>query len=394
MSAARNTSRRNRPAEQAAAEQAQPEKKLTVFERVAEALDSRRGQIIALYGGDERIADRMRMVALHALADPKLASKLEQADFATVVEALRESAALGLMPVSSTAEGYLVPRRNSAKSQAAGRTVYDVTFLPGWRGLLKLTLRSRLVASIDTEVVYEGDQFEHEKGTTPRLRHVRALTGRGNPIATYAVAYMVSGPPIFEIVDEAEMAMIMKSSSSRDYDSGSLIGPWVEWPDEMRRKSALRRLDKRLPLDLVAERALQYEAETDERYAGRVSVSDPRREALPIEASAAQRARAAFVDEPRALPSGDGEPEPPKNGSGQPGGSETHEAAPTDGAGQGGPESAGAGDDPRSAEEAECGARTRHNGQDVVCQRPPHDGATMHGGRVMTPLGPGLHEWG
>lgn len=273
----------------------QATKAVTVFDRVATTLDSKRDQIVAMYGGDAVLADRMRMVALHALADPKLAWKLQRADFATVIEALRESATLGLMPIGSTAEGYLVPRRNSAKSKAAGGDVYDITFLPGWRGLLKLTYRSKLVTAVDTDVVYEADDFDFEKGTTPYLRHKRVLRDRGNVIATYAIAYLRDGPPIFEIMDEAEMAMVQSSSSSRDYETKDLIGPWLDWPDEMRRKSAVRRLDKRLPLEHLAERALQYEAEIDERYGEQARIEGAERRQLP--ASAASVARGAFTGE-------------------------------------------------------------------------------------------------
>jgi recombination protein RecT len=272
------------------------ERALTVHQKVDRALNDRREQILAFYGGDERVADRMRMLALHALADPKLAWKLERTDFATIIEAIRECASLGLMPIGSTAEGYLVPRKNGAKSKAQGRDVYDLTFLPGWRGLLKLTLRSPKISSVDTEVVYEADEFDFEKGTNPWLRHKRALKDRGDVVCTYAIAYFTDGPPLFEIMDEAEMSMIMGSSTSRDYETKALIGPWIDWPDEMRRKSALRRLDKRLPLEHLAERALELEAEQDRRYGGELPTGELPRAQLP--ATAAGRARSAFLDTP------------------------------------------------------------------------------------------------
>jgi phage RecT family recombinase len=347
-----------------------PTKAETPYAKVERALEAKRDQIVKMYGGDQRLADRMRMVALHALADPKLARKLEQADFATVIEALRESASLGLMPIGSTAEGYLVPRKNSAKTRAAGHDVYDFTFLPGWRGLLKLTLASEKVTAVDAEVVYENDLFEYEKGTTPTLRHVRVLRERGNVIATYAIAYLRDGPPIFEIMDEAEMEMIRRSSTSRDYDTGNLIGPWMDWPDEMRRKSALRRLDKRLPLSHLGERALQYEAEIDEKYA----LPDPSRgqQQRQLPATAAGRARAAFTDEP-AMSEGD---EPAENGSGRPESGEAATDATSSAGGQQGPSTAVT-DDPEGEGEGReiCGAPGTREGQfctEDPGHEPPH----------------------
>jgi len=45
--------------------------------------------------------------------------------------------------------------------------------------------------------------------------------------------------------------------------SGAKGGPWVDWYDEMARKTVIKRLCKRLPLDSLAQRALEAEARAD-----------------------------------------------------------------------------------------------------------------------------------
>jgi recombination protein RecT len=231
------------------------------LDSVAKTIDTRIEQIAAMYSGDRAMAERMKVVTLHALAHPKLYDKLMQADIYTVIEAIRESASLGLMPIPATAEGYLVPRWNKDKS------LYDFTFMPGYRGLVKLIYRSDRVARITSHVVYEHDEFEYEL-SEGYIRHVPKLVDRGQMIATWGKAVILTDGHTeseIEIFDEARMHQIMRASSSRDRQGG-LIGPWLEWPDPMRRKSVLRSMAKTLPLAYVAEEAIRLENDQEERY--------------------------------------------------------------------------------------------------------------------------------
>jgi hypothetical protein len=64
---------------------------------------------------------------------------------------------------------------------------------------------------------------------------------RGPVIASYAVATLADGSKLIEVLLSEDLTRIRAMSPSADR------GPWATWPDEMARKSAIRRLLKRLP---------------------------------------------------------------------------------------------------------------------------------------------------
>ena len=220
-------------------------------ERIVALVDSRADQLRSLIGNDDRLYERFRTVALHAVtSNPKLL----QSDPATILEAIRDSATLGLEPNGLMGEGYVLPYYDKKRGR------YVAQFQVGWRGLLKLIRRSGDVASVDAQVVFAADEFDVELGTEPRITHKPNLTTRGNRIGAYAYARLHSGELVIEWMNEADIALVRRSSKAAD------DGPWVDWPDEMARKTVVKRLAKRLPLAHVAERALEIEAKADQDY--------------------------------------------------------------------------------------------------------------------------------
>lgn len=115
-----------------------------------------------------------------------------------------------------------------------------VKYLPMIGGICKKARNSGEIATIDAQVVYENDTYEawtDEKGQ--HFKHVKTRGPAGKVILTYAYAITKDGGFFFEEVDEGQMADIEKVSAAAD--SGPWSGPFR---DEMRRKSALRRLLK------------------------------------------------------------------------------------------------------------------------------------------------------
>jgi len=116
-------------------------------------------------------------------------------------------------------------------------------YLPMIGGICKKARNSGEIATIDAQVVYKNDKFESwtdERG--PHFKHVKERGDRGEPILPYAYALTKDGGFYFEEVDEKQMAAIESASKAK-------TGPWKgPFRDEMKRKSALRRLAKyRLP---------------------------------------------------------------------------------------------------------------------------------------------------
>jgi recombination protein RecT len=145
------------------------------------------------------------------------------------------SAQMGLEPSGIRGEAYLVPYKGKC------------TLIPGWRGLVKLALRSKAVKSLYSHVVYEADEFRVWLGSEPKVEHRPNLEGnRGAIVAAYAVAQMENGTIDIEVMTIEELEKIRDNASK---SRGGKDGPaYTDWEDQMYRKAPIRRLAKRLPL--------------------------------------------------------------------------------------------------------------------------------------------------
>jgi len=152
----------------------------------------------------------------------------------SVYGALILSAQVGLEPSGIRGEAYLVPYKGKC------------TLIPGWRGLVKLALRSKAVKSLYSHVVYEADHFKVFLGSEPRVEHIPALEDRGELIAAYAVARMENGEIDVEVMGVDDLQKIKDTAAK---SRGGKAGPAYDgWEDQMYRKAPIRRLCKRLPL--------------------------------------------------------------------------------------------------------------------------------------------------
>ena len=210
--------------------------------------------------GSAGAVERFKTVVLHAIVHDQ--EKLKEADPLSVIEAVREAAALGLEPTGVLGEAWILPYKRTARLSV------------GYRGLLKLIRRSKAVAFVDTQVVYMNDPFTVRFGTNPAIDHAPFLFGerdaetkelvaeRGGYRGAYAWAELVGTThPLIEWMPLIDIEAVRDQSPSVKAKQPS---PWDNHFGEMARKTPLRRLSKRLPLDPVAERALAVDEETDD----------------------------------------------------------------------------------------------------------------------------------
>lgn len=126
-------------------------------------------------------------------------------------------------------------------------------YLPMVGGICKKARNSGLIKNIDAIVVYDNDFYEAWTDETgPHFKHMRAKGERGNVRLTFAYATTHDGGFYFEEIDEKQMAAIERTSKAS-------TGPWKsDFKDEMRRKSAIRRLAKyRLPSSADIEQVIK-----------------------------------------------------------------------------------------------------------------------------------------
>lgn len=162
----------------------------------------------------------------------------------SIVLATAQACALGLEPNTPLQLGYLVPFKKEA------------TFIPGYKGLIRLAVQSGEVKSIQARCVYQHDHYSIEYGTDAAIRHTPATQADAGPmVGVYAIAELENRSKLFEFMSRAQVDAIKNRSKAAS------SGPWVTDYEEMAKKTAIRRLCKVLPLsEEKLARALQHQA--------------------------------------------------------------------------------------------------------------------------------------
>lgn len=169
---------------------------------------------------------------------------LEECSAGSIVQSAYRAAMLNLSPDPVLGEAYIVPYKQTATLQI------------GYKGMIKLALRGG-VRKIYAQVVREGEPFAATLGIHPDLTHTPGY-GDGAPTHAYAVAWLASGEVDFEVLAWAEVL----ASKARSKAGGN--GPWVTDPLEMAKKTAIRRLCKRLNLEYESADAVALIASDDD----------------------------------------------------------------------------------------------------------------------------------
>lgn len=171
----------------------------------------------------------VRVIATAVQTNPDLAdpSKCERTSLYAAAMRLAQD---GLLPDGR--EAAIVPFKGKAQA------------MPMVAGIVKKIHQSGEVKVIEAHVVYSADEYDawvDETGS--HFKHRKARGERGKPVYTYAYAITKDGGFYFEELDERQIDAI------RQVSRGGNSGPWGgAFIDEMRRKSAIRRLSKRLPM--------------------------------------------------------------------------------------------------------------------------------------------------
>jgi recombination protein RecT len=185
-------------------------------------------------------AERFARVILTAVnKNPALLS----ADRASLFSSAMMAAADGLL--CDGREAALVIYRTKKKDANGDYWIDAVQYMPMVGGILKKCRNSGELSSIVARVVYAGDNFRNwidDKG-----EHLEYEAGdnqdRDVVRCAFAMAKLKDGSIEVEVLKPLDIEKIRSISRSKDK------GPWVDWWEEMAKKSAIRRLSKRLPLN-------------------------------------------------------------------------------------------------------------------------------------------------
>ena len=162
-----------------------------------------------------------------ALVEFRRTPALQNCSPASVVAAVLDCARLGLKP-GPLGHVYFVPYRT------------DCTLIIGYRGLIKLALRSGDITAVEAHPVFETERFDVELGSEPKITHVPDYSVPRSPEnvrLVYAIAHKRDGRSLFDVMTRGEIEAIRNRSKARG-------GPWsTDWI-EMARKTVVKRAAK------------------------------------------------------------------------------------------------------------------------------------------------------
>lgn len=173
-----------------------------------------------------------------AMSDPALLL----ADRMSFFEAALAAAIDGLTPDKK--EGAMVVYNTKIKENGKDIWIKKVQWLPMIRGIFTKVYNTGLVKSATVGIVYGGDEFRawtddegehlfHEEADQQDRKLVRRY---------YAQVVMKDGGVFVETMWPQDIEKVKGSSKT----AGS--GPWVDWYEEMAKKTVFKRLAKRLPI--------------------------------------------------------------------------------------------------------------------------------------------------
>lgn len=168
---------------------------------------------------------------------------LMRADRRSLFGELVKCASDGLLPDGQ--EAAIVPFKDQAK------------YMPMVKGILKKVRNSGELASITAQVVYENDEFDYWVDTDgEHLTHKPKIFGdRGQKQGVYALAKTKDGGIYVEVLTSDDLKAIESASRGKNT-------PWSgPFRSEMEKKSAIRRLAKRLPMSTDLEQTIKADDE-------------------------------------------------------------------------------------------------------------------------------------
>jgi recombination protein RecT len=200
----------------------------------------------------------MRIVMTAILNNPTLAL----CDSASFFGALLHALQMGLEVNTPLGQAYLIPRRKKDKQ---GKYYWACNFQMGYQGLLDLCYRYRdngkiAYRQITAEIVYEGDDFDFQLGTTQFLRHDPKGTSE-NTVIVWALYELENGGQRF-VVWTWKKVMKHAEQFSEAYDEETGKWKYSAWSsnqeskESMAKKTVLHDLLKYAPKSVELSQAV------------------------------------------------------------------------------------------------------------------------------------------
>lgn len=176
--------------------------------------------------------------------------KLLAATARSLIGCLLQASSLGLQFGGPLGQAYLVPYWNGKQR------VQEAQIQVGYKGFIFLGHNSPVVTAYDAHPVFEDemDSFEIGHGTDEYVRHRPALRGvrsEANLVGCYAYWISRDGRKQVEWMTKDELlAHRDKHAATKTHDNKE-ASPWWQHFVEMSRKTVIRRIGKRIPMQAI-----------------------------------------------------------------------------------------------------------------------------------------------
>jgi recombination protein RecT len=199
-------------------------------------LEQKRPMIETVLGGDAEHKKRFIALALNAiLKNPDFLRCTAESKVQCVIDAATCELELG------------TPDKLAYLIDYAGK----LQFSPSYVGMIKRLKEAGACADIYAELVRDGDELIADSGTSRKLVHrLGPINKRGEIVGAYALATLGNGLTNYEILEMADIHAIERAAIRIQKKESPA---WREFRGEMIKKSAIRRLCKRLPGDVTKQ---------------------------------------------------------------------------------------------------------------------------------------------
>ena len=154
--------------------------------------------------------------------------KTARSNQTSLQNAIINVAAIGISLNPANKHAYLVPRD--------GMVCLDVSYM----GLMHLAVKSGSIEWGQAKLVYENDHYENVGIDKPPIHKQQTFKDKGPIIGAYCTVKLKTGDFLTEEMDMAAIEKIKSTSKAAN-------GPWKTFPEEMMRKTVVKRAAKYWP---------------------------------------------------------------------------------------------------------------------------------------------------
>lgn len=195
---------------------------------VYEIVESQEGNFSQVLSTDGVNWNKEKQFAIQALQSNKFLNETAWGNQASLQNAIINVASIGVSLNPALKHAYLVPRNQSV--------CLDISFM----GLLHIAQKSGSIEWGQAKLVYSNDDYTNTGVDTAPRHEQKTFGDKGDVVGVYCTVKLPNGDYLTEEMDIDVLNKIKAASKAAN-------GPWKTWPEEMMRKSVVKRASKYWP---------------------------------------------------------------------------------------------------------------------------------------------------